>query len=99
MLILEKGAGVSNASQTAWALMGLGVCPEVNRVSIQRGFAHLLSNQKPDGSWEENLPTGTGFPGVFYLRYDYYPKYCPLRALAIYSSCLKSGLGETPTLA
>jgi squalene-hopene/tetraprenyl-beta-curcumene cyclase len=86
----EKGRGVSTASQTAWALMGLCVFSEVNSVSIQRGIEYLLGSQQPDGSWEENLPTGTGFPGVFYLQYDYYPKYWPLRALAIYSSCLKA---------
>ena len=63
--------------------------PELGRPSIQRGIAYLLRSQKPDGSWSESRPTGTGFPGVLYLRYDYYRRYWPLRALAIYSSCLK----------
>lgn len=74
----EKGRGESTASQTAWALMGLCAFPELARGSIRRGV-----------TWEENLPTGTGFPGVFYLRYDYYRNYWPLRALGIYISRLK----------
>jgi squalene-hopene/tetraprenyl-beta-curcumene cyclase len=85
----QKGRGQSTASQTAWALMGLCAFPEIDRASIQRGVAYLLRSQKADGCWDENLPTGTGFPEVLYLRYDYYRKYWPLRALAIYSSCLK----------
>ena len=83
-----KASGQSTASQTAWALLGLCAFPELNRASIQRGIAYLLSSQKADGFWDENLPTGTGFPGVVYLRYDYYRIYWPLRALAIYASSL-----------
>jgi squalene-hopene/tetraprenyl-beta-curcumene cyclase len=85
----QKGKGKSTASQTAWALMGLCAFPELDRASIRRGVAYLVGRQKSDGSWNENLETGTGFPGVIYLRYDYYRRYWPLRALAIYSSCLK----------
>jgi squalene-hopene/tetraprenyl-beta-curcumene cyclase len=85
----QNGRGQSTASQTAWALMGLCAFPEINRGSIQRGVAYLLRSQNADRCWDENLPTGTGFPEVLYLRYDYYRKYWPLRALAIYSSCLK----------
>ena len=86
----EKGKGKSTASQTAWAVMGLCAFPELDRASIRRGVDYLLGHQGSDGTWDENLQTGTGFPGVLYLRYDYYRKYWPLRALAIYSSCLKS---------
>ena len=85
----EKGIGKSTASQTAWALMGLFAFPELDRASMRRGVAYLLGRQRSDGTWDENLQTGTGFPGVLYLRYDYYRKYWPLRALAIYSSSLK----------
>ncbi|MGA8657598.1 MAG: squalene--hopene cyclase [Chthoniobacterales bacterium] len=85
----EKGKAESTASQTAWALMGLCVFPELDRASIYRGVAYLLGRQRSDGTWDESLPTGRGFPGVLYLRYDYYRRYWPLRALAIYSSCLK----------
>jgi squalene-hopene/tetraprenyl-beta-curcumene cyclase len=82
----EKGRGDSTASQTAWSLMGLCAFPEVNRSSICRGIEFLLDRQRPDGTWDENLQTGTGFPGVLYLRYDYYRIYWPLRALSIYAA-------------
>lgn len=85
----EKGRGESTASQTAWALMGLCAFPEHDRPSIHRGVAYLLNHQNSDGTWSEVLATGTGFPGVLYLRYDYYPVYWPLRALAIYASALR----------
>jgi squalene-hopene/tetraprenyl-beta-curcumene cyclase len=77
-----RGRGESTASQTAWSLMGLCAFPDVNRRSVRRGVAFLLERQKPDGTWDERLPTGTGFPGVLYLRYDYYRISWPLRALA-----------------
>jgi squalene-hopene/tetraprenyl-beta-curcumene cyclase len=82
----ERGRGESTASQTAWVLMGLCAFPEYDRPSIQRGVAYLLNHQNPEGTWSEELATGTGFPGVLYLRYDYYRIYWPLRALAIYAS-------------
>jgi len=43
------------------------------------------SRQISDRTWEEDLPSGTGF---LYLRYDYYRNYWPLGALAIYTSDL-----------
>ena len=33
-----------------------------------------------DGSWTENEITGTGFPKVFYLKYDMYRNAWPLHA-------------------
>ena len=49
---------------------------------MQRGIAWLLETQNPDGSWTERETTGTGFPRVFYLRYDMYRNNFPLLALA-----------------
>ena len=40
------------------------------------------ATQRPDGSWDEELATGTGFPKVFYLNYHLYKDYFPLLALA-----------------
>jgi squalene-hopene/tetraprenyl-beta-curcumene cyclase len=80
----EKGRGSSTASQTAWAIMGLCSFPEFNRASVQRRVAYLLHGQNANGSWDETLPTGTGFPEVIYLRHDFYRLYWPLRALAMY---------------
>jgi squalene-hopene/tetraprenyl-beta-curcumene cyclase len=79
-----KGIGKSTASQTAWAVMGICACGDLNHSSIQRGLRFLLSTQKDDGSWDEPEITGTGFPGVFYLKYDMYRQNFPLLALATY---------------
>ena len=79
-----KGVGPSTASQTAWALMGLCACGDPARESIRRGIDYLSRSQNPDGSWTEEETTGTGFPRVFYLRYDMYRLHFPLLALATY---------------
>lgn len=79
-----KGRGPSTASQTAWALMGLCACGDPERESIRSGAAYLTRTQESDGSWSEEYTTGTGFPCVFYLRYDFYRLHFPLLALATY---------------
>ena len=91
-----KGMGESTASQTAWAVMGICACGDLDRPSIQRGIRFLLSSQKPDGSWQEQQITGTGFPRVFYLKYDMYRQNFPLLALATYVN-YRSGLGHQPS--
>ena len=53
-------------------------------LSVQHGIEYLLDSQRQDGSWEETLATGTGFPKVFYLNYHMYKDYFPLLALASY---------------
>ncbi len=82
--LATKGIGKSTVSQTAWAIMGICACGDLNRTSVQRGLRFLLSTQKDDGSWDEPEITGTGFPGVFYLKYDMYRQNFPLLALATY---------------
>ncbi|CAN5628502.1 squalene--hopene cyclase [soil metagenome] len=79
-----KGRGPSTPSQTAWALMGLCACGDAKRESIERGIAYLVTTQAEDGSWPEEYTTGTGFPCVFYLKYDMYRQHFPLLALATY---------------
>jgi squalene-hopene/tetraprenyl-beta-curcumene cyclase len=91
-----KGIGESTASQTAWAIMGICACGDLDRLSIQRGLRFLLGSQKPDGSWDEQQITGTGFPRVFYLKYDMYRQNFPLLALATYVN-YRSGLGHRPS--
>jgi len=81
-----RGKGRSTPSQTAWALMGLCSFPEVERESIARGLGYLTSTQNSDGSWNEHLITGTGFPRVFYLKYDMYRNNWPLLAFATYQN-------------
>ncbi len=91
-----KGKGESTASQTAWALMGICACGDLDRHSVQRGLRYLLSTQRPDGAWDEPQITGTGFPRVFYLKYDMYRQNFPLLALATYAN-YRSGLGHQPS--
>ncbi len=74
-------AGPSTPSQTAWAILGLIAGGDAGSLSVQHGIEYLLENQRPDGSWEEELATGTGFPKVFYLNYHLYKDYFPLLAL------------------
>jgi squalene-hopene/tetraprenyl-beta-curcumene cyclase len=49
--------------------------------AVLRGASYLISNQGADGTWKEDLFTGTGFPRHFYLRYCMYRDYFPLMAL------------------
>jgi squalene-hopene/tetraprenyl-beta-curcumene cyclase len=58
-----RGRGPSTPSQTAWALLGLCAAarPEDARARRQ-GVAWLLEHQS-EGTWPEELYTGTGFPG------------------------------------
>jgi len=74
--------GPSTPSQTAWALMGLIAGGDSGSRSVHHGIEYLIETQRPDGSWEEELATGTGFPKVFYLNYHLYKDYFPLLALA-----------------
>jgi squalene-hopene/tetraprenyl-beta-curcumene cyclase len=81
-----KGQGPSTASQTAWAVMGLCTFGDPHRPSLIRGIEYLTRTQNRDGSWTEREITGTGFPKVFYLKYDMYRNSWPLLALATYRS-------------
>jgi squalene-hopene/tetraprenyl-beta-curcumene cyclase len=85
-----KGQGPSTASQTAWAVMGLCTFGDPERPSLVRGVKHLLEHQNGDGSWSEAETTGTGFPKVFYLKYDMYRNSWPLLALATYRRLLEA---------
>jgi squalene-hopene/tetraprenyl-beta-curcumene cyclase len=85
-----KGQGPSTASQTAWAVMGLLAFDDPFRPSVQRGIEYLVRMQNQDGSWTEDEVTGTGFPKVFYLKYDMYRNAWPLLALATYKQLLQA---------
>jgi squalene-hopene/tetraprenyl-beta-curcumene cyclase len=75
-------AAPSTPSQTAWAMLGLEAAGVGQLPAVKRGVRWLLERQKPDGRWDEDLMTGTGFPNVFYLSYHLYRDYFPLLALA-----------------
>lgn len=85
-----KGQGPSTPSQTAWALMGLLACGDPKRPSIRRALHYLVTTQNPDGTWNEDYVTGTGFPCVFYLKYDIYRNNWPLLALGDYKNLVKA---------
>ncbi|WP_422003261.1 squalene--hopene cyclase [Reyranella sp.] len=74
----------SNASQTAWALLGLMAAGQADHPAVAAGIAWLQRAQGADGLWHQDAYTGGGFPRVFYLRYHGYAKYFPLWALARY---------------
>ena len=44
-------------------------------------MAYLVASQEDDGGWTEDLFTGTGFPGFFYINYELYRYVFPLSAL------------------
>ena len=94
-----KGRGPSTASQTAWALLGLMAAGDGHTDTVRRGVRYLVERQRDDGSWEEQLWTGTGFPSVFYLRYHLYPIYFPLLALAQYREAPERPRRELPSVA
>lgn len=96
-----KGQGDSTPSQTAWALIGLlavgQAVGEYATEAIKRGINHLLATQRPDGTWNEDYFTGTGFPCHFYLKYHLYQQHFPLTALGRYRQYQQSILNAYPT--
>ncbi len=57
---------------------------EVDSPAVERGIDYLLHLPREGAKWQEDYYTGTGFPRVFYIRYDGYSAYFPLWALARY---------------
>ncbi|WP_242906561.1 squalene--hopene cyclase [Actinomadura terrae] len=77
------GRGASTASQTAWALLALLAAGE-RGPAVERGVGWLTERQRPDGTWDEEHFTGTGFPGYFYINYHLYRLVFPVSALGRY---------------
>jgi squalene-hopene/tetraprenyl-beta-curcumene cyclase len=71
-------------------VLGLIAAGALDHPTVARGIKYLVKAQGADGFWNEPRYTATGFPRVFYLRYDGYAKYFPLWALARYRN-LTSG--------
>ena len=76
-----SGRGVSTASQTAWALVGLHAAGAGDGPAAERAVRWLVETQRSRGGWDEPLHTGTGFPGDFYLNYHLYRDVFPVMAL------------------
>lgn len=85
-----KGQGPSTSSQTAWGLMGVLSFGDPTRPSIQSGIRYLTRTQEADGAWNGDDYTGTGFPKVYYMRYDYYRVNWPLVALSEYRQTMNA---------
>jgi squalene-hopene/tetraprenyl-beta-curcumene cyclase len=85
-----RGRGASTASQTAWALLAL-LAVDAGTEAVARGVAWLVETQRADGGWDEDLYTGTGFPGDFYINYEMYRLVFPLSALGRYRSAVRGG--------
>ncbi len=73
----HMGRGVSTASQTAWALMGLLAYVPADDPSVLRGIEWLLSRQTDEGSWDEEEFTGTGFPAALLPALPHVPALLP----------------------
>jgi len=74
-------AAPSTPSQTAWAVLALLAGGDTTSRTLHDGIDYLIRTQNNDGTWEEELATGTGFPQVFYLCYHLYRNSFPLLAL------------------
>jgi squalene-hopene/tetraprenyl-beta-curcumene cyclase len=85
-------AAASTPSQTAWAVLALLAGGDTTSTSLHDGLDYLVRTQQGDGTWEEELATGTGFPQVFYLCYHLYRNSFPLLALNTFLK-IKSGSG------
>ncbi len=80
----------STPSQTAWAVLALLAGGDLRSESLYNGIDYLVSTQRPDGTWNEDYCTGTGFPRVFYLSYTEYRNTFPLFALASYLNTMSA---------
>ncbi|HEX4386967.1 MAG TPA: prenyltransferase/squalene oxidase repeat-containing protein, partial [Myxococcales bacterium] len=59
----QRGRGESTASQTAWGLLALVAARRADSAEARRAAGFLVDTQGSDGSWQETIFTGCGFPG------------------------------------
>jgi squalene-hopene/tetraprenyl-beta-curcumene cyclase len=74
-------APFTTPSQTAWALLGYVAAGNAEDGGARRAADYLCAVQRPDGDWDEEHFTGTGFPLDFMIRYHLYRITFPLLAL------------------
>jgi squalene-hopene/tetraprenyl-beta-curcumene cyclase len=74
-------AEFATPSQTAWALTAYVASGDADGSSARRAGDYLCRSQRPDGDWDEEHFTGTGFPLDFMIRYHLYRLNFPLLAL------------------
>lgn len=77
-----RGRGASTPSQTSWALIALHAAGRgADDPAVAAGVRWLAERQHEDGTWDEDVFTGTGFPGDFYMGYPLYRQVFPVMAL------------------
>jgi squalene-hopene/tetraprenyl-beta-curcumene cyclase len=76
-----RGRGAATPSQTAWALLAYIAGGSAKGLSTRRTAEYLCQSQRPDGDWDEQHYTGTGFPLDFMIGYHLYRLTFPLLAL------------------
>jgi squalene-hopene/tetraprenyl-beta-curcumene cyclase len=74
-------APFATPSQTAWALLGYVAAGNAEGGNARKAADYLCNVQRPDGDWDEEHFTGTGFPLDFMIRYHLYRISFPLLAL------------------
>jgi squalene-hopene/tetraprenyl-beta-curcumene cyclase len=74
-------APFATPSQTAWALLGYVAAGNAEDGRARKAADYLCAKQRPDGDWDEQHYTGTGFPLDFMIRYHLYRITFPLLAL------------------
>jgi squalene-hopene/tetraprenyl-beta-curcumene cyclase len=74
-------APFATPSQTAWALMSYVAAGNAEIVGARKAADYLCGVQRPDGDWDEEHFTGTGFPLDFMIRYHLYRLSFPVLAL------------------
>jgi squalene-hopene/tetraprenyl-beta-curcumene cyclase len=77
----QRGRGAATPSQTAWALLAYVAGGAEKGLSTRRAAKYLCQTQRPNGDWDEQHYTGTGFPLDFMIGYHLYRLTFPLLAL------------------
>jgi squalene-hopene/tetraprenyl-beta-curcumene cyclase len=77
----RRGRGAATPSQTAWALLAYVSGGAAKGLFTRRAAQYVCQSQRPDGDWDEQHFTGTGFPLDFMIRYHLYRLTFPLLAL------------------
>ena len=74
-------APFATPSQTGWALLAYVAAGNAEDECARRAADYLCGVQRPEGDWDEEHFTGTGFPLDFMIRYHLYRISFPLLAL------------------
>src|SRR5690606_41430516 len=87
--------GSSTRVGTGWGLFALLAAGRQRAPVVRRGVEYLVRTQRADGGWDEEMFTGTGFPGDFYINSHLYRVISPLAALGRYHQAISEEAPET----